>query len=293
MKYLFLTGFAFAHFYLAAQNEVTIFPVASPKGTISQMVGNTKVEIEYERPLARKRQIFGDLVPWNKVWRTGAGPSTKIRLDKPVLMEGQKVPSGSYSLFTIPNPEKWIVMINSDTSLYGSYGYNPLKDIARFVVTPRLTERHYEALTIDIDLVQSNAKFYLSWTNIQVDFNIITTTAADAMKYIDEQLLTRTNKSSDAYFEAAQYLLFERTHFAEALKLAEHAIQLNKNNGAVRRVKVEIFEYLGLYKDALHEISQALEMERNKAYKKEEDRAIELKYWQTLQQRIKEQQEKI
>jgi hypothetical protein len=293
MKYLFIIGFVFTHFCVSAQNEVSLFPVASPKGIITQVVGNTKIEIEYERPLSRKRQIFGDLVPWNKVWRTGAGPCTKIKLDKPVIIEGQKVPAGSYSLFTIPNPEKWIVIINADTTLYGSYGYDPLKDIARFVVTPRLSERYYEALTIDIDLLQSNAKLYLSWTNIQIGFNIITTTATNAMKYIEEQLFTGINKSSDAYFEAAQYLLFERTHLMEALKLADNAIKLNKDNGAARRVKFEIYEYLGLYKEALNEISQALEMEKNKKYEKEEDRAIEIKYWQSLQKRMRDKQEKM
>jgi hypothetical protein len=293
MKYIFIIGFVFTHFCLPAQNEVSIFPVASPKGMISQVVGNTQIEIEYERPLARKRQIFGDLVPWNQVWRTGAGASTKIKLDKPVLIEGQKVPSGHYSLFTIPNPEEWIVIINSDTTLYGSYGYNPIKDVTRFVVTPRKSERYFEALSIDIDLQQSNAKLYISWANIQIDFDIITTTATDAMKYIEEQLLTGVNKKPDDYYEAAQYLLFERTHLMEALKLAENAIKLNKNNGAARRVKIEIYEYLGLYKEALNEINEALEMEKNKRYEKEEDRALEVKYWQTLQKRMKVKQEKI
>ncbi len=160
MKYIFILSSVFTSFFASAQNEVALFPAASPKGSLSQMVGNTKIEIEYERPLARKRKIFGDLLPWNQLWRTGAGPYTKIKIDKSVIIEGQKVPSGHYSLFTIPNPEAWIVIINSDTTLYGSYGYNQSKDVARFVVTPRLTERFYEALTVDIDLMQSNARLY-------------------------------------------------------------------------------------------------------------------------------------
>ena len=293
MKYIFIAGLVLTSFYLNAQNETYIFPAASPKGAISQVVGNTQIQIEYERPLARKRKIFGDLVPWNKVWRTGAGHCTKIKLDKPVIIEGQNVPRGHYSLFTIPNPEEWVVIINSDTSLYGSYGYNPTKDVARFVVNPKLSGRYYEALTIDVDIMQSNAKLYISWTSIQIDFSIITTTAADAMKFIEDQLFTSINKGSDTYFEAAQYLLFQKEHLLEGLKLGQKAIKLNKDNGAARRVRMEIYEFLQLYNEALNEISQALEMEKNKRYEKEETRKVEINYWQTHQERMKNKLDKM
>ena len=293
MKYIFITGFVLTSFYLNAQNEKYIFPPASPRGTISQVVGNTQIEIEYERPLARKRKIFGDLVPWNKVWRTGAGHCTKIKFDKPVIIEGQNVPGGHYSLFTIPNPEEWVVIINTDTSLYGSYNYNPTKDIARFVVSPKGSGRYYEALTIDVDIMQSNAKLYISWTSVQIDFSIITTTAAEAIKFIEDQLFTDINKDPDTYSEAAQYLLFQKERLSEGLKLAQKAIRLNKDNGAARRVKMEIYEFLQLYNDALNEIGQALEMEKNKQYEKEETRKSEIKYWQTHQDRIKNKLDKL
>ena len=194
MKCLLLFSFTFSTLFSNAQNEVALFPVASPMGHISQMIGNTKLEIEYERPLARKREIFGGLVPFNQVWRTGAGASTKIKFSKAVVVEGQSIPPGRYSLFTIPGADTWVVILNSDTTIYGTYGYDRVKDVARFVVTPTLSNRFYEALTIDIDLVQSNARLYLSWTNIQIDFSITTTTASDAMKFIEEQLLTGINK---------------------------------------------------------------------------------------------------
>src|SRR5688500_17650295 len=105
MKSIFLIAFLFTGLSANAQHDVELFRSPTPKGILSQTVGNTKIEIEYERPLARKRKIFGDLVPWGQVWSTGAGACTKIRIDKPVLIGGQKVPAGNYSLFTIPNPE--------------------------------------------------------------------------------------------------------------------------------------------------------------------------------------------
>jgi tetratricopeptide (TPR) repeat protein len=287
MKCLLLFSFTFSTLFSNAQNEVALFPVASPMGHISQIIGNTKLEIEYERPLARKREIFGELVPWNQVWRTGAGASTKIKISKAAVVEGQSIPPGRYSLFTIPGADTWVVILNSDTTLYGTYGYDRAKDIARFVVTPKLSHRFYEALTIDVDLVQSNARLYLSWTNIQIDFSIATTTASDASKFIEQQLLTEKNKKSDAYYEAAQYLFFERSNLKQGLKLADKALELDKNNGAARRVKMEIYEYLGMFDEALIEISHALEMEKNKPYEKEADRTSETKYWLKHQARIK------
>ena len=292
MKCLLLFSFTFSTLFLNAQNEVALFPVASPMGHVSQIIGNTKLEIEYERPLARKREIFGGLVPWNQVWRTGAGASTKIKFSKAVVVEGQSIPPGRYSLFTIPGADTWVVILNSDTTIYGTYGYDRVKDIARFVVTPKLSHRFYEALTIDIDLVQSNARLYLSWTNIQIDFSIATTTAFDATKFIEQQLLTEKNKKSDAYYEAAQYLFFERSNLKQGLQLADKALELDKNNGAARRVKMEIYEYLGMFDEALIEISRALEMEKNKPYEKEADRTSEIKYWQNHQVRIKEERNK-
>lgn len=287
MKYIGIAALALVSFFSNAQDNKYIFPAPSPQAIISQVVGNTQLEIEYERPLARNRKIFGGLVPWNSVWRTGAGHCTKMKMDKDVVIEGQQVPRGHYSLFTIPNPDEWVVILNTDTSLYGSYNYSPAKDIARFVVKPMRSGRYYESLTIDVDIIQTNAKLYISWTDIQIDFAIITTTAADAMKFIEQQLVAGVNRDSETYSEAAQYLLFQREHLLQGLDLAQKAIVLDKDNGAARRVKMEIYEYLQLYNEALNEIDDALKMEKNKRYEKEETRKSEIQYWQTHQERIK------
>lgn len=85
---LFTAMWIVANIFAIAQSDYP-YPSLSPLGKISQQVGNTVIDIEYERPSARKRKIFGELVPWNKVWRTGAGYCTKIWFDKPVIVEGQ------------------------------------------------------------------------------------------------------------------------------------------------------------------------------------------------------------
>ncbi|RMG64300.1 MAG: DUF2911 domain-containing protein [Bacteroidetes bacterium] len=100
------------------------FPSLSPSAYLSQQAGDTRIEIWYDRPAARGREIFGGLVPWGEVWRTGAGPCTKIRFDQAVKVGGQAVPAGTFALATIPYPDRWMVILHRDTSLYGAYGYD-------------------------------------------------------------------------------------------------------------------------------------------------------------------------
>lgn len=253
------------------------YPSLSPRGTISQVVGNTKVEIEYERPSARNRRVFGELVPWDKVWRTGAGNCTKIGFDKDVVLGGHPVKAGRYSLFTIPNPREWVVILNSDTTLYGSGRYNPEKDVARFVVLPKKSPRFYETLTIDIDLVPNNARIYISWEHTAIDFELITTTLADLMQYIDEFLLTRKEADANRYSNAAEQLYFSNTRLNEAIRLTDIAIEKNSDDGFARRVKMDIYEKLHRYDKALQVVENAIENEKDPG---------EIAYWREHQKRL-------
>ncbi|MDF1699076.1 MAG: DUF2911 domain-containing protein [Saprospiraceae bacterium] len=239
---------------LIAQENEYPYPSLSPKGNISQIVGNTIVGIEYERPSVRKRQIFGELVPWNKVWRTGAGSSTKISFNKDIKVGGQNIEAGKYSLFTIPNPTEWIIIINKDTTLYGSYDYDYKKDIARFVTIPVESNRFYETLNFDIEILPNNAKIYISWANVQVSFDIETTTDFEIEKLIEDELLTEKNKDSDIYAGAAEYLFFQGDNLMDAITLANIAIELNEDNVWARSLKIKIYEKMKLFSKALSEI---------------------------------------
>ena len=242
-----------------SQTEEYPYPSLSPKGIISQTVGNTIVEIEYERPSARKRVVFGNLVPWNKVWRTGAGHCTKISFDKGVVIEGQSIVAGKYSLFTIPSKEEWIIILNKDTTLYGSYDYNYEKDAARFIVIPTNSSRYYETLNFDIEIIPNNAKIFLNWANHQISFTLETTTDDKVKKLIAKDLLTNNNNDSDIYAGASEYLYYKGEDLANALELCYTAIALNKNNGWARSIKVRIYEKLKLYDNAIAELKLSIE----------------------------------
>ena len=262
MKFKTVIGIGLFVFWNSALFGQYEYPSLSPKGQISQVIGNTTIDIEYERPSARDRKIFGELVPWNKVWRTGAAYCTKISFDRSVVIGKQRVEAGKYSVFTVPNPEEWIVILNSDTTLYGSSKYQSEKDVARFAVIPSPSDRFYETLTFDIDLIPNNARIYISWENTQISFDLVTSTDEEMMNYIDGFLLTKKEKKSDQYAEAADHLNFLNTRLNEALLLTDIALEKDKNSGFARRVKMDIYEKLHLYQEAIEVINQAMENEK-------------------------------
>lgn len=273
-------------FNVSAQENEYPYPSLSPKGNISQVVGNTVVEIEYERPSVRRRQIFGELVPWGKVWRTGAGSCTKISFDKDVKVGGQRIEAGKYSLFTIPNPEEWIVILNRDTTLYGSYDYNYKNDNARFVTIPIESNRFYETLNFDIEILSNNAKIYLSWANVQVSFDVETTTDSEIEKLIEEELLTKKNKDSDIYAGAAEYLFFRGDNLMDAITLAEVAIEINENNGWARSLKINIYEKMKLFDTALTEIDNYVKYAQGRQWDDELEKQNTLEFLKKEQIRI-------
>ncbi len=153
-------------------------PELSPSAHVVQKVGFTTISLYYERPAARNRseeKIFGSLVPFGKVWRTGAGNCTTIAFSTDVIINGKNVSKGKYALFTIPDKTKWTVILNTDTLAYGAYRYDEKKDVVRVETKPRKSDRYYESLTIDIDVIPNDARIYISWLNTQVAFDVIIT----------------------------------------------------------------------------------------------------------------------
>ena len=111
-------------------------PRPSPKATVVQTVGLTDVTITYSRPGVKGRTIWGDLVPYDKVWRTGANEATTFQVSQDVKINGQALPAGTYSLHTIPGKTQWTVIFNKTADQWGSYDYDQTKDALRIQVTP-------------------------------------------------------------------------------------------------------------------------------------------------------------
>jgi hypothetical protein len=204
-------------------------PELSPPGRIVQKIGFTTFEVYYERPAARGRsaeQIFGKLVPFGKVWRTGAGNCTTISFDTDVLINNQTVRKGKYALFTIPGRETWTIILNTDTLAYGASKYDQRKDVIRLEVPSQHTDRHYESLTIDIDFIPNDARIYISWLNTQVSFDVSTGLDQKILSFIRENLILRDSDNPDLYEDAINYYLWHQQDRKQIMKFTDRGIAL-------------------------------------------------------------------
>jgi hypothetical protein len=166
---VFFVGLIFSSGF--AQEQVQ--PRPSPLAIATTRYKDSYLKITYSQPHKRGREIFGGLVPYNLVWRTGANEATEITLTKDLFIAGKLVAAGTYSLFTIPDKEKWTIILNKDIGLWGSYNYNPNADFLRFdVPVQSLTDVVYEAFTILIEQKNNKAAISLLWDQTKVSFPI-------------------------------------------------------------------------------------------------------------------------
>jgi hypothetical protein len=145
-------------------------PALTTEAAFTQQFGGSEIQVSYARPSARGRQIFGGLVPFDTLWRTGANDCTSLKFKEDVNIGDKKMPAGKYALFTIPNKDEWTIILNADTTLHGAMGYNMAKDLHRFKVKPVKSDRFYETFTIEInDFTPQGAAFLnLMWENTMV-----------------------------------------------------------------------------------------------------------------------------
>jgi hypothetical protein len=226
------------------------FPALSPKGSISQKVGVGTISVIYERPAARGRKVFGELVRYNKLWRTGAGNCTKIKFDDNVLIENKVIPAGTYSLFTIPDLQEWTIILNSDTTLYGTGGYDQRNDIVRFPAKAKVTQRYYESFTIDIDVIPDNAEINICWENTNVAFEVKTETDKKIAKMVNEQLLSGKIKDPQLLAMGAEYFYFLGRDLETGLALVNQAIDI-KSSSWYYALKVDILTKSKKYLEAI------------------------------------------
>ncbi len=255
MKNCIILLLTLCSFGLVAQTE---FPSLSPKGSIVQSVGITTISVAYERPIARGRSIFGELVPFEKLWRTGAGNGTKIKFDDDVLINEKKIPTGQYSLFTIPGKKEWTIILNSDEAIYGLEGYDETKDVIRFKTRVNRTDRYYESFTIDIDVLDTNAELNISWESTRVSFRIITQTNKRLMKMVNNEFFSGKTKDSDLLAMGADYYYFLDMELETALKLIDKAIDLKKASWYYD-LKIDILTKKNRYKDAIETLKAAMD----------------------------------
>ena len=236
-------------------------PRASPIASIGQTIGVCKVMIDYNRPSVRKRKIFGHLVPFDKVWRAGANEATTISFNHPLIFDGKAVPAGKYSLFIIPEKEKWIVILNKEWNQWGAYNYNEDHDIVRIEVVPQAIQ-HTELCTYQFtEVSKSKANLNLEWENTRISIPLHTETHEQTIDDI-EKAVSVIGAYWYTYSAAAQYHFYERKEAEKALEYIDVAIALKAPNPAPWMLKSQILAEQGKYEEAIHMAEQAIEVSK-------------------------------
>lgn len=164
------------------------FPSTSQKATVTQTVGLTDVTVVYHRPGVKKRTIWGDLVPYDKVWRTGANEATSIEFSTDVEIEGTKVAAGKYAIFTIPGKAEWTFIISKQTELWGEMGYKESEDVLRVKVKP-MAAPHCEWMAFGFaDLSDTGARVVLRWEKVMVGFKFSAATKEIVLGNIEKTM---------------------------------------------------------------------------------------------------------
>lgn len=207
------------------------FPPASSTTKIEQGIGIKKVSLVYQRPNINGRTIFGGLVPFDQVWRTGANSIPAITFEEDVILAGHKVPAGTYGLFTIPTKGDWTVILSTNVEQWGAYQYNQSEDFLRFQAKSKQLSDKVETFTIAFENVkQTGADLTLAWENTKVSFPIVVNQSQEIMASIEEAM----KSEKKPYFQAAQYYYNNDLDINKAVEWANEA---DKGNTKAPHIK--------------------------------------------------------
>ena len=241
MKKILPIFIAFVLFTAAAAAQVKM-PASSPTQTVKQDFGMGTVEIIYSRPNAKGRKVYGDLVPYNKLWRTGANAATKITFTDAVEAGGKKIDTGTYVLYTIPGFDMWEIILNKGVSNWGIDGYKEGQDVIRFKTVPQKMRTNYETFTMEFaNIKPESCDLQIMWEKTAVTIPI-TSNIKDRLKaQIDKAMLT----DKKPYWQAAQFYKEYDDNLNKALDNCTKAIEEDKKAYWIYLYKAKIQQEMG------------------------------------------------
>lgn len=228
---------------LPAQTAKVEFPAPSPACTIKQRVGLTDIQIDYSRPGVKGRTIFGGIVPYGQVWRTGANQATKITLSTAVKLNGTDVPAGTYALFTIPGENEWTIIINKGTAQWGAFQYNEKDDVVRFKATPEPLDFSVESFMIEFNTLRDeSAQMDLLWDHTMVPIKVEIELTSKLVPEI-EAVMASDDKNKP-YYQTAMFYYDHGQDLHKASQWVDAAIAQREAHYIVY-LKAEILARLG------------------------------------------------
>jgi hypothetical protein len=257
MKLNILLAAAIFAFGTTASAQLTT-PQPSPTATLTQKVGLTDVEVIYSRPGAKGRTVFGDLVPFGEIWRTGANSATKIKVSSDVKIGSIDVPTGQYAIYTIPGKDEWTIILHKYLENWGAGGYDQTQDLGRFTIKPSKMMDKYETFTIDFsDLTTSTGNLNLIWENTKISIPVIT--PADEM--VEKQIAkVMEGPSANDYYQSARFFLEKEKNLDQALVYINKAVESRSDAFWYVHVQAKILAKLGKKKEALASAEKSLAM---------------------------------
>ena len=238
------SGLLFSNLATAQQAPGLEFPQPSPLSTLKQRVGLTDIEISYSRPSAKGRPVFGGLVPYNEVWRTGANARTTISFSTDVKLNDKKIPAGKYALFTIPGQQSWIIILNKNTS-GNALRYDASNDVARFEVPPVQISENVETFSIMINAIRDDsARIDLLWEHTAVPIRLYLDVVSTLPAKIEAALSAEGGNKQYYYYPAAMFYYDHNLDMQKAKTWIEAAIKSNETYYTVH-LKAKILARLG------------------------------------------------
>lgn len=235
-------------------------PTLSPQSEITQEVGLTEVKLSYARPSAKERKVFGDLVPYGEIWRTGANASTKITFSEDVSIAGNELKAGTYAIYTIPEEGEWTIIIHKNTKHRALAGnvYKQEEDAFRFTAKPTETPGFVETFTIGFtDISTKSCALSLSWENTEVKFTIDFAVDKQVDAQIAKLLKGEGGMSHQNYFLAAEYYFHNDGDQDQAIEWIKTGIQKSPKNARYGLLHAKILAKQGKKSEALKTIAEA------------------------------------
>jgi hypothetical protein len=240
-------------------------PAPSPVCKINQEFGLVKVDIEYSRPSARGRKVFGDLVLNGEMWRTGANNCTKVTFSDEVSVGGIKLPAKQYALYTIPGASEWTIIFYKNTTFWGVPGKDFKEEdvAARFNVPVQSTKDVVETFTIDLNNLRNNsADLILTWENTKIVVPVKVDTDMKVLADIKTQI---EGPSAGTYYQAGRYYFEEKKDMNQALEWVTKSLEKGGDKFWILQMKAKILAELGRYKDAIATAEKSSELARTEA----------------------------
>lgn len=250
-------------------------PAASPTQTVKQAFGISEITIEYSRPGVKGRVVFGEVVPFGKIWRTGANSTTKITFGDDVKIEGVDVKAGTYGFYTIPNADSWEIMLYKDLTLGGNVAnYKIENEVIRVKVKPSTLTNKVETFTMGLsDITSTTANIELTWENTRVAVSVVTEIDSKIMKTIESTIVQDTRP----FYQAANYYYENNKDLKQALEWVEKAIIANPKAYWVVLLKAKIQLKLNDKKGAITTANLVIYMatiEKDESFVKQAEKLI-------------------